>query len=287
MKRIIYMVLMNLLHAPMWLFTIARMAREEDTRTAAEKYGYISEMVKRINRRGRVTVTATGTEYIPSEDGFILFPNHQGLFDMLALFSTCPRPLSVVIKKEASNWILVKQVLGATKSLAMNRDDIKDQVRIITEVTKLVKSGRNFVIFAEGHRSRNGNEILDFKSGTFKSAVKAGCPIVPVAMVDCFLPFDVDSIRKVTVEVHYLKPIYPEEYKHLVQQPVDKFQTPANTWPFRKYLCIYLPATLKRFLRSDGFPLDKKLHNKGQKLSYFFHMFDRNSQAPDEKQRNH
>ena len=90
MKRIIYMVLMNLLHAPMWFFTIARMAREEDTRTAAEKYGYISEMVKRINRRGRVTVTATGTEYIPSEDGFILFPNHQGLFDMLALFSTCP-----------------------------------------------------------------------------------------------------------------------------------------------------------------------------------------------------
>ena len=105
MKRIIYMVLMNLLHAPMWFFTIARMAREEDTRTAAEKYGYISEMVKRINRRGRVTVTATGTEHIPSQDGFILFPNHQGLFDMLALFSTCPRPLSVVIKKEASNFI--------------------------------------------------------------------------------------------------------------------------------------------------------------------------------------
>ena len=74
MKRIIYMVLMNLLHAPIWFFTISRMAREEDTRTAAEKYGYISEMVKRINRRGRVTVTATGTEHIPSQDGFILFP---------------------------------------------------------------------------------------------------------------------------------------------------------------------------------------------------------------------
>ena len=46
----------------------------------------------------------------------------------------------------------------------MDRDDIKDQVRIITEVTKLVKSGRNFVIFAEGHRSRNGNEILDLRA---------------------------------------------------------------------------------------------------------------------------
>ena len=49
MKRIIYMVLMNLLHAPIWFFTISRMAREEDTRTAAEKYGYISEMVKTVS----------------------------------------------------------------------------------------------------------------------------------------------------------------------------------------------------------------------------------------------
>ena len=233
MKRIIYMVLMNLLHAPMWLFTIARMAREEDTRTAAEKYGYISEMVKRINRRGRVTVTATGTEYIPSEDGFILFPNHQGLFDMLALFSTCPRPLSLVIKKEASNWILVKQVLGATKSLAMDRDDIKDQVRIITEVTKLVKSGRNFVIFAEGHRSRNGNEILDFKSGTFKSAVKAGCPIVPVALINSFRPFDMNSLKREEVQVHYMKPILPDQYMEMKTSEIahlvhDRIQEEIN-----------------------------------------------------------
>ena len=233
MKRIIYMVLMNLLHAPMWFFTIARMAREEDTRTAAEKYGYISEMVKRINRRGRVTVTATGTEHIPSQDGFILFPNHQGMFDMLALFSTCPRPLSVVIKKEASNWILVKQVLGATRSLSMDRNDMKDQAKVILDVAKRVKEGDNFVIFAEGHRSRNENQILEFKSGTFKAAVKAQCPIVPVALINSFRPFDIDSLAHETVEVHYLDPIYPNQYMgmktieiaHLVH---DKIQEEIN-----------------------------------------------------------
>ena len=41
-------------------------------------------------------------------------------------------------------------------------------------------------------------------------------------MVDCFLPFDVDSIRKVTVEVHYLKPIYPEEYKDMKTVEIAK-----------------------------------------------------------------
>ena len=103
-------------------------------------------------------------------------------------------------------------MIGATGSLAMDRSDIKDQVRIIGEVTKRVREGSNFVIFAEGHRSRKGNEILDFKSGTFKSALKAGCPIVPVALINSFRPFDINSLSREYVEVHYMEPILPEQY---------------------------------------------------------------------------
>ena len=212
MKRIIYMVFMNLFWAPIWLFTIHRMGREEDSHTRQERYDYIARMVKRIIRYGRVNLVIKGQENIPDHDGFIIFPNHQGLFDMLALFASCPRPLSVVIKKEAANWILVKDVLAATRSLSMDREDIKSQVKVISEVGKRVKAGENFVIFAEGHRSRKGNEILEFKSGTFKSATKASCPIVPVALINSFRPFDINSLKRETVEVHYLKPIDLEEY---------------------------------------------------------------------------
>ena len=212
MKRIIYMVFMNLFWAPIWLFTIHRMGREEDSHTRQERYDYIARMVKRIIRYGRVNLVIKGQENIPDHDGFIIFPNHQGLFDMLALFASCPRPLSVVIKKEAANWILVKDVLAATRSLSMDREDIKSQVKVISEVGKRVKAGENFVIFAEGHRSRKGNEILEFKSGTFKSATKASCTTVPVALINSFRPFDINSLKRETVEVHYLKPIDLEEY---------------------------------------------------------------------------
>ena len=203
---------MNLFWAPIWLFTIHRMGREEDSHTRQERYDYIARMVKRIIRYGRVNLVIKGQENIPDHNGFIIFPNHQGLFDMLALFASCPRPLSVVIKKEAANWILVKDVLAATRSLSMDREDIKSQVKVISEVGKRVKAGENFVIFAEGHRSRKGNEILEFKSGTFKSATKASCPIVPVALINSFRPFDINSLKRETVEVHYLKPIDLEEY---------------------------------------------------------------------------
>lgn len=57
-----------------------------------------------------------------------------------------------------------------------------------------------------------GNRLLPFKGGTFKSAVKAKCPIVPCALIDSFRPFDEKSIAPVTVKVIYLPPIYYEEY---------------------------------------------------------------------------
>ena len=63
--------------------------------------------------------------------------------------------------------------------------------------------------------SKNGNIIGTFKGGSFKAATKARCPIVPVALIDSFKPFDTNTIRSVTVQVHFLKPLLYEEYKDM------------------------------------------------------------------------
>lgn len=213
MNRIIYMVLRNLFHVPFWFFKICRLGRKKDNHTDQERYDYLRKLVKKVNWTGRVIVDSFGTENLPKEDGFILFPNHQGLFDSLALIDTLPRPFGIVIKKEALDWFLVKQVVTLIRGIGIDRKDIRASMEVIKQVTEEVRSGRNFIIFPEGTRSREGNQILPFKGGTFKSAMNAGCPIVPVALIDCFRPFDLPSIRKERVQVHYLPPIYPEQYK--------------------------------------------------------------------------
>ena len=192
------------------MFRIARYGKKQDN--LEEAYAFIKKVTKDANRAGRVTIESHGLENIPKENGFIFFPNHQGLFDVLVFLESCPVPFSFVIKKEASNIILLKQVGAALRSLAIDREDIRQSMQVINQMTEEVKKGRNFLIFAEGTRSKMGNKLLPFKGGTFKSAVKAKCPIVPCALIDSFKPFDENSIAPVTVKLIYLKPLYYEEY---------------------------------------------------------------------------
>ncbi len=44
---------------------------------------------------------------------------------------------------------------------------------------------------------------------------KAKCPIVPVALIDTYKAFDTGSIEPLTVQVHFLKPMYYDEYKDM------------------------------------------------------------------------
>lgn len=233
MNRIFYMVVRNFLRVPLWFYKIRKMGIKEEYYPHKERYEYIRNVVKKVNKSGRVEVIVHGVENIPSENGFILFPNHQGLFDMLAIMEACPKPLSVVVKKEAANLILVKEVVKALDGFYIDRQDIKASLEIISRMTEGVKENKNYVIFPEGTRSREGNRLLPFKGGTFKSAVNACCPIVPVALIDSFKPFDENSSRKQKVEVCFLKPLYYEDYQKLKTTQIaelvhDKIQEEIN-----------------------------------------------------------
>ena len=222
MKRIILMVLKNILLVPYYWCRLCYYASHVDKYPELTRFKFLKEIVKRANRGGNVTIEAYGRENIPEENGFMFFPNHQGLYDVLAIVEACPRPFSVVAKKEVANVPLLKQVFACMKAYMIDRSDIRQSMQVISNVTAEVKKGRNYLIFAEGTRSKKGNHMLEMKGGSFKSATKAKCPIVPVALLDSFKPFDTSSTAPVTVQVHFLKPLYYEEYKDMKTTEIAK-----------------------------------------------------------------
>ena len=132
---------------------------------------------------------------------------------MLAIIQLMERPVSVVLKKELVQIPFIKQVVACLDALALDRSDPRQGMKVILQMAEEVKKGRNYIIFAEGTRSKNGNHLQSFKGGSFKCAMKAKCPIVPVALVDSFKAFDTGSIKKQKVQVHFLTPIPYEEYQ--------------------------------------------------------------------------
>lgn len=213
-NRIVYLVTRRFYRVP-WLFLEINRAGNSDKYTVDERYNIVRKVCKKVNIMGHVNITCTGTENLPNENGFLLTPNHQGLFDVLLACDTCERPFSMVMRKDLENVILLKQVMKAMDGKAIDRDDVRQGLKIINEMAEEMKQGRNFLIFPEGTRSKNGNVSGEFKAGSFKSAVKAKAPIVPVALVDSFKPFDIKDTKTVEVHIHYLEPIYYEEYKDM------------------------------------------------------------------------
>ncbi len=209
------MVLRNLLFVPYGWFKLCYYASHVEKYTEEERYALLKYIDRHANWGGRITIDTHGVENIPAQNGFMFFPNHQGLYDVLAIIQACPRPFSVVMKKEIQNIPFLKQVFACMKAIPIDREDIRQSMKVIQQVTKEVKAGRNYLIFAEGTRSKRGNKLGEFKGGSFKSAMKAQCPIVPVALIDSFKSFDTNSIAKLTVQVHFLKPIPYEEYKDM------------------------------------------------------------------------
>lgn len=215
MKRIVIMFLRNILKLPHMLICLFNYSKNVDKYTIEQRFALLKEIVTRANNGGNVLVEKHGIENIPKENGFIYYPNHQGMYDVLAMIDISDKPFSCVAKKELENIPLLKRVFMCMNALFIDRDDIKQSLQVILDVIKRVKAGENFLIFAEGTRSRKGNETLDFKGGSFKAATKAKCPIVPVALIDSFKPFDTGSIKKIKVQIHILPPIYYDEYKDM------------------------------------------------------------------------
>lgn len=215
MRRIILMVLYNLPFVPYWWWQLCHFAKHTDDIPEPEKYALLKKIVLHANKGGRVKIDVHGKEHIPTDQSFVFFPNHQGLFDVLAILEACDVPFSVVAKKEVKDVPFLKQVFAIMKAKIIDREDVRQSLQVILDVTQEVKNGRNYLIFPEGTRSRRGNQVGDFKGGSFKCAVKAKAPIVPVALLNAFEPFDRNSIAPVTVQVHFLEPIPYEVYQSM------------------------------------------------------------------------
>lgn len=215
MNRLVMVVLKNIIMVPAAWVKLCKYAKHTDEYSYEEKYKHIRYILKHVCKSGNIDLQVTGLENIPEKDGFLMCGNHQGIFDIVAIVDSFERPLAAVLKKELNEIPFLKQIVQCTHSYPMDREDVRQSMKVIQSVTKELQDGRNMIIFPEGTRSKDGNNMGEFHAGTFKCAMKSKVPIVPFALIDSYKVLDQDGCDPLKVQLHYLEPIYYEEYKDL------------------------------------------------------------------------
>lgn len=199
---------------PFIINTMQKMGDYPEKYSDEERHRYIQYVVMLMQKTGFIKTEAFGTGNLPKEGGYIMYPNHQGKYDVYGILGTHETPCSVVMDKAKSYTIFVKQALDMVKGKRLDKEDNRQALTIINEVAEEVKNGRKFILFPEGgYEFNNRNIMQQFKTGCFKIALKSKVPVVPVVLVDSYKVFDSHNMGSVTTQVHYLEPIFYEEYK--------------------------------------------------------------------------
>jgi 1-acyl-sn-glycerol-3-phosphate acyltransferase len=123
-----------------------------------------------------------GREHLPLNRAVVFCANHQSNVDPPVLFNVLHRRLHILYKAELGRIPVLGSVFRAGGFVAVERANRDAAFASIEAAAASIRDGNSFLIFPEGTRSRT-DELLPFKKGGFVMALRAGAPIVPVAIM--------------------------------------------------------------------------------------------------------
>ena len=130
---------------------------------------------------GGVRLKVVGIEHLPAQGPVVYMSNHQGNFDIPALFAGLPVQFRWLAKAELFRIPLFGLTMRVAGYIPIERKDRRLAVQSMNLAAERVAAGTSLMIFPEGTRSPDG-QLLPFKKGGFILALQAQAPIVPIAI---------------------------------------------------------------------------------------------------------
>jgi 1-acyl-sn-glycerol-3-phosphate acyltransferase len=157
---------------------------------------------------GFVRVRTEGAEKLDRQASYVFVANHGSYMDIPALLAALPHQFRFFAKKGLYKIPFLGYHLKHAGHLPVDRTNARNSLKSMAEGARIVRErGISLVLFSEGGRSAQG--LRDFKGGAAYIAIKAGVPMVPIAIIGMreLLPMGSFHLRSGEVRVRVGEPI--------------------------------------------------------------------------------
>jgi 1-acyl-sn-glycerol-3-phosphate acyltransferase len=163
---------------------------------------------------GAISVKVEGRENLVPGQNYVFAANHRSNFDIYVLLAFLPGIFAFVAKKSLFQIPIFGQALNSLGCVPVDRDNRQQAIRSLNDAAARLREGKSMIIFPEGTRGTTP-ELLPFKKGVFVMAMKAGLPVVPVAVngTRFIQPRGSIRVRPGAVQVVIHPPIFPENFR--------------------------------------------------------------------------
>lgn len=154
-------------------------------------------------------------ESIKNVGPVIYVANHQSNYDVFTV-ANAVQPGTVTVGKKSLKWIpIFGQMYWLTGNILIDRKDTNKAMGTMSvTVDKIIKKRLSVWMFPEGTRSK-GRGLLPFKTGAFRTAIKANVPIVPICASNEDKGFSLGRWDNGKMIIELLDPVYIPEDKNI------------------------------------------------------------------------
>ncbi len=128
-----------------------------------------------------VHVTVEGLEKIAPGGSYVFIANHRSYFDVPVILPHISVQFRFIANKNLFRIPFIGYHLARAGHLAVNVDNARESLKSMSEAARMIqKGGISILLFPEA--GRTCGELEPFKDGAAYIAIKAGVPIVPIAL---------------------------------------------------------------------------------------------------------
>jgi 1-acyl-sn-glycerol-3-phosphate acyltransferase len=160
-----------------------------------------------------VRVKIEGREHAPVETSYVILANHQGAYDILAIYGFLGRQFRWVIKEELRKVPFLGWGCAAIGHIFVDRSNSRRAFASLEAAKPRLVGGVSVLFFPEGTRSEDGR-LGRFKKGGFVMARQLGFPILPLSIsgASAILPKGCLFPRPGTIRITIHPPVDPSAF---------------------------------------------------------------------------